>query len=125
MRYLKHIFLLTALLIWGVEQAFAACIQLLEPFSSTARCIQIKPNQLFGTWLEYWGPAVTWAFNLGMALTTLWVLFCGIKIMTAGASGEQRSAGITHMKQGMLGLLVFVFAGSILVFLNSMFFTGS
>ena len=96
-------------------------IQLLAPFDGEY-CLKMNSSSLFGTWLTYWAPAVQWSFYLGMALTTLWVLLGGIQIMTAGINPSGRQEGFTRMKQGVIGLPLFVFPGSILHFLNSMFF---
>jgi len=76
----------------------------------------------FGTFLTYFNDAGTWLIRVAMGLCVLWVLLGGFMIMISGADSGQRSKGIEHMKWAIIGMVILLFAGTILRLLNSMFF---
>jgi len=94
-------------------------INLLAPLGSQTN---ISVSSGFGTFLTYFNDAGTWLIRVAMGLCVLWVLLGGFMIMLSGADSGQRSKGIEHMKWSIIGMVILLFAGTILRLLNSMFY---
>ncbi|MDD3897034.1 MAG: hypothetical protein PHU04_04350 [Candidatus Peribacteraceae bacterium] len=130
-RYVRTVLLSTLLLLVasGIPVLLASAqgeevrrtqIQLLEPISG-GEMLNVEPG--IGTWLAYFESAYAWIYEVAVGICIIWMLIGGIQVMTSSDQADKRQSGITKMKASITGLIVFIFAGPILRFLNDMFFT--
>lgn len=77
----------------------------------------------FGTMFAYFNCAVHWLYNIGIGVCVLWTLIGGICIIVSGDNTEMYSRGKNYIIGSVSGLLMLIFAPTVLRFLNGSFFT--
>lgn len=99
-------------------------VPLLEPFNGTT-VIPIPSSTAIVDlpWIVYFASTQRIIYVTAAGFCVLWVLISGIMIMVSGDNSGMRDNAITRMKAAITGLLILLFAGPILNFMNSIFFT--
>jgi hypothetical protein len=96
-------------------------ICLLEPIGGV-RCISTEGQQGFGVFFAYFNLLYPWVVGLGAAVAVMMGLIGGIEIMWAGGNDGARQAGVKRLLVSIGGLLLLLFASTILNILNPSFF---
>ncbi len=95
-----------------------ADVPLIQPLGALA-AIPTMPG--VGMFLTYFNSAVPWLFDVAIGFCAIWVVIGGIRIM-ASAGGGEKGEGINNIKYAVGGLLILIFAGTILKTLNNFFY---
>jgi hypothetical protein len=106
-----------------VVQQVVKTIPLIQPLNDTTTQLPVGTSPA-GTFIAYFNMGSSWLISVAVGIATLWVLVCGGAIVVVGHNDGQRSEWMGNMKRAIGGLIALVFAGSILRFLNSAFFTS-
>lgn len=101
-------------------------VTILEQLTPTGGATTLPASATASTGLPifaYFLASRNFIFGLAIGFCVLWVLIGGIFIMVSGDNQANREKGIGMMKSAIMGLIILIFAGTILRALNSIFFT--
>ncbi|MFH0770456.1 MAG: hypothetical protein V1926_03710 [Candidatus Peregrinibacteria bacterium] len=93
-------------------------VTILEPLNGSTTDIAIRPDSIF----DYLNSGLQMFLNIAVGIVLLWFLLAGTVYVISGGNASQESTAKDHMISAMIGLLLLVFFGAILRFLNSDFF---
>lgn len=74
------------------------------------------------SWFEYFGNSAGWLYDVAIGFCVLWTLIGGFQVMISGDDAQLRGQGFDKMKSAIMGLLMLIFAPTILRLLNNNFF---
>jgi hypothetical protein len=106
-----------------IPVAAFADIDLLEPIGAAASIPTDGPP--FSTFLTYFNLIYPWAIGCAAGIAVAWGLWGASGIILFGADQGKRSENIKHIQTAIVGLLVLLFAGTILHTINASFFKVS
>lgn len=94
-------------------------VQLLAPLGDQQ---SIPVTAGLGTFLTYFNDAGVWLIRVAMGVCIFWILNAGYELMGSGVFSSNREKGRQHIIWALVGLVILLFAGTILRLLNSLFF---
>lgn len=94
-------------------------IKLLEGINGTNT---LAPQAGLGTFFQYVALLYPWVLGTAAGITLLYGLIGGVTIMMSGGDSGKEEEGKNKLRQAIMGLLLVIFSGVILNFLNPTFF---
>ena len=97
-------------------------VPIIQPLDDATSSIAVDTTSPQGTFINYVDIGLSWLLTVAVGIVSLWVVLNGILIVV---SVDQRREAYERIMWAIAGLVVLVFFGTILRFLNSNFFVAS
>lgn len=108
--------------LFGIPQVSAQSIKLLECFSNGGCEVPTAGTGPLGVFGIYFNSIYPWVVGMAAGIALLWALIGGIQMMMSGGDSGKRGEAVTKIQHAVLGLLMIIFAATILNFINPTFF---